>query len=154
MDQRLQRFAKYTDGDLKWAILRREDDLELQRACVKELRKLHTTRTEHQALLEQVHFRAGENKWCSLLGGYSLAKKRAMGMASARTTVAMAAGEDHQGQVQDCHTVSRFEHRLSIAKYLQAKHAYDTADVDCLEFVQGGFDATQQDASSGHQTGA
>ena len=54
----------------------------------------------------------------------------------------MGAGDDDLGKLQDEHVVSRYEHRLSAAKLLQAKREDHEVQV-LLEFLQGEFDATQ-----------
>ena len=159
-EDRFKQFENHSAHDLKWMILRREDELQLQKGLVRQMYLrvykeqtkserlaafLLNSKARHEDLLRLVQFRAGAGKWCSEWGGYSVAMKRAKGLASARTTLAMVAGDDHQGKLQNEHIVSRYESRLSAAKVLQAKHDYDEAEV-LLEFVQGEFDATQQEA--------
>ena len=65
-----------------------------------------------------MRFRPGKYGQVTCFGGYTLAAKRALGHTSATVTAQMVAGDEHQGGVQDAHTVLRFEHRMAMAKTL------------------------------------
>ncbi|CAK0863919.1 unnamed protein product [Prorocentrum cordatum] len=92
----------------------------------KKSRILHDT---HRSLVQKTNFRPGK-RCVSIWSGYHLAYKRSHGCSSARSVVAMCAGEEWQGSFTDGakNMVIRFEHNLSIARTVVVKSFYDSVN--------------------------
>ena len=76
-------------------------------------------------------------------GGYNMAVAASRGYAGGKAAVHMIAGAAHQGAVDDPHTLTRFEHRVSSAKLLRAQHTYSEYDVNTnMEVIEYKSDAT------------
>ena len=114
----------------------------------KELtQQLVLVKGEKRLLNSQVRFRDGFGKHVSSFGGYSLARKRAMGNTGAASCAVMVAGESYQGSVSRGHTVTTFEHRLAVAYRVRDAEQQCFIKENCDKvFIEAKFDSTNSEA--------
>ena len=161
MLERLRKYQDHNSNELKLQLLRAEDAIDAKSEQVQSLQirlwkaerkaeslgtQLVLLKDDHDDLVASVRFRNGIGKHVCTVGGYTLALKKTLGLASLATTAAMVAGDAHQGSVQDPHTVSQFEHRLSVAKALRHMEMHSELTPTDLQFFECAFDASQQEA--------
>ncbi|CAK0830462.1 unnamed protein product [Prorocentrum cordatum] len=130
--------------DLAVQMVERDNELTLLQSELKQVKRrlatteqrlgLHTKKSRilrdtHRSLVQKTNFRPGK-RCVSIWGGYHLAYKRSHGCSSARSVVAMCAGEEWQGSFTDGakNMVIRFEHNLSIARTVVVKSFYDSVN--------------------------
>lgn len=155
---RFEQLGELSELDLKLAVVSSEKQVAAHAETLRKLRvdarkqekkmeslEPQVAEAQHEAnvLRSLVEFRKGPAKHCTNYGGYVLAIKSTRGYASSRATTAMIAGESFQGNLKDHHTVTRFEHRLSVAKAVRAQEFnQEAADACDIFFVEHASDST------------
>ena len=92
--------------------------------CCKLEDKVQDTSLQLAELTAKVNFRPGTT-YCSLLGGYHMGLKGALGSgAGAGAVVSMVAGESQQGSFKDKHILYTLQQRIHTAQLLTAAKDY------------------------------